>query len=193
MNLPDWQSKSPEDVLAYLSAESILYEDHQLWTWAGIAQVTGDEGASALCNKLIELNKLWAVHQLGGAGLDLANDEIQQQLYYMHSIGVPGMADLASSVKRYYSPLVYYNISADISVVTQTMQELLNPPVPDEISHEILLSANRQSNGELNVFASVTKVYIRDGNVISKDPPVTIVNGDLRLMIQPIIEGLNNG
>ncbi len=104
-SVADWQNKTAEEIYAELSAPSILIEDKELYTWAGIATVCGDEAASALCSKLIEFGKVWAVHQLGGKGLDLSNEDIQQQLYYLDSIGVPNMALLAQHVKKAVSPL----------------------------------------------------------------------------------------
>lgn len=116
-SVPDWQNKTPEQIYATLSDASISVADHSLYTWAGVAVIAGDAGASALCSKLIEFGKLWAVHQLGGAGLDLANEEIQQQLYLLDSLGVPGMAALAQHVRRYVSPLQQAGIEATVDDV----------------------------------------------------------------------------
>ena len=116
-SVPDWQNKTPQQIYATLSDASILVEDHRFYTWAGVALVAGDAGASALCAKLIEFGKLWAVHQLGGAGLDLANEEIQQQLYLLDSLGVPGMAALAQHVRHYVSPLQQAGIEATLADV----------------------------------------------------------------------------
>jgi hypothetical protein len=115
--IPDWQNKTPQELHAELSAPSVLVEDHELYTWAGVALVCGDDGASALCSKLIEFGKLWAVHQLGGRGLDMASDEVQQQLYYLDSIGVPNMAKLAQAVKRSISLLEQSGIEATVEEV----------------------------------------------------------------------------
>lgn len=116
-SIPDWQNKTPEQLHAVLSDSSILVTDNRLYTWAGVALIAGDAGASAMCSRLIEFGKLWAVHQLGGAGLDLSNDEIQQQLYLLDSLGVPGMTALAQHVRHYISPLQQAGIEATLDDV----------------------------------------------------------------------------
>ena len=116
-SIPDWQNKTPQQLHAVLSDSSILVTDNRLYTWAGVALIAGDAGASAMCSRLIEFGKLWAVHQLGGAGLDLSNDEIQQQLYLLDSLGVPGMAALAQHVRHTVSPLQAAGIEATVDDV----------------------------------------------------------------------------
>jgi hypothetical protein len=116
-SVPDWQSKTPEQLLASLRDPSVLVEDHDLYTWAGVAGVIGDVGASALCDTLIAAGKLWAVHQFGGRGLDLANPEIQQQLYYLDSLGIPGMETLALHVRRQVSKLQQAGIDTTVEEV----------------------------------------------------------------------------
>ncbi|NBW19788.1 MAG: hypothetical protein EBR82_68625 [Caulobacteraceae bacterium] len=116
-SVPDWQTKTPEQLLASLRDPSVLVEDHDLYTWAGVAAVIGDVGASALCDALIAAGKLWAVHQFGGRGLDLSNPEIQQQLYYLDSVGVPGMETLALHVRRQVSKLQQAGIETTVAEV----------------------------------------------------------------------------
>jgi hypothetical protein len=116
-SVPSWSTKTPEAIYDELNDASILLEDHELYTWAGVSEVIGDVGASALCDALIAGNKLWAVHQLGGRGLDLANPEIQQQLYYLDSMGVPGMATLALHVRRQVSKLQQAGIETTVAEV----------------------------------------------------------------------------
>lgn len=192
-SVPDWQNKTPEQLHATLSDASILVEDHSLYTWAGVAVIAGDAGASALCSKLIEFGKLWAVHQLGGAGLDLANEEIQQQLYLLDSLGVPGMSALAQHVHKYISPLQQAGIEATVEQVAEALDDLLNPSVPDATSYEVLLSANRQANGDLNAVAVVTPVFLRDGRIVRRGEPVRQINGAIRDAVLPLIDGLIGG
>lgn len=123
--VPDWQNKTPQQLHAVLSDPSILVTDNRLYTWAGVAQVAGDAGAAALCSKLIEFGKLWAVHQLGGAGLDLSNDEIQQQLYLLDSLGVPNMATLAEHVHKYISVLQQAGIEATVDDVALAQRKAI--------------------------------------------------------------------
>lgn len=104
-SIPGWQNKTAEEIYSILSTESIVREDNQNYTWAGVATICGEEAASALYSKLEELGKRWAILQLGGTGLSLSHPEIQQQLYYLDSIGVPNMAILAQHVRKVISPL----------------------------------------------------------------------------------------
>jgi len=116
-SVPNWTTKTAAQIYAELSDATILIEDHDLYTWAGVAQIAGDAGASALCDKLIEFDKLWAVHQFGGRGLDLSLPEIQQQLYFLDALGVPGMAALAQHVRRFVSPLDQAGMSTNVDEI----------------------------------------------------------------------------
>jgi hypothetical protein len=113
----NWQNKTAAEIHAELSDATVPVEDHELYTWAGVALIAGDEGASALCSALIQGGKLWAVHQLGGKGLDLASDEVQQQLLYLDFAGVPNMAKLAAAVKRSISRFEEAGIEATVEEV----------------------------------------------------------------------------
>lgn len=191
--IPDWQTKTPEQLLAALSDPSILVEDHSLWTWAGIASVAGDAGASVLHQKLTEMGKGWVIAQLGGAGLDLANEEIQQQLYCFDSIGVPGMATLALATRKQISQLEQSGLTATVQEVAEALDDLLNPAVPDQHSFEVLLSVNRGPNGEMNAYACVTPIGLRDGKVVQRGEPIRHMNGALRDLVAPVIDELMRG
>jgi len=192
-SVASWQTKTPEQLLAALSDPSVLVLDSRLYTWAGVAAIAGDAGASALCSKLIEFGKLWAVHQLGGTGLDLSNEEIQQQLYFLDSVGVPGMIALAQTARKHVSPLEQAGLDATVEQVAEALDDLLHPTVPDTESFEVLLSVNRQADGSMNAFASVTPVGLRDGRVVQRGEPVRHINGALRDAVQPLIDELMRG
>lgn len=148
-SVPSWQTKTPEQLLAALSDPSILVEDNRLYTWAGVAAIAGDAGASALCEKLIEFGKLWAVHQLGGAGLNLSNEEIQQQLYYLESIGVPGMAALALAARRHISPLEQAGMTATVQEIRSIVDSLLLAIEWAAIQNELIAPAASESKQAL--------------------------------------------
>lgn len=191
--IPDWQNKTPEQLHVALSAQSIMVVDNDQYTWAGVASVIGSENAEALRLALESNGMGWAVHQLGGSGLKLSDDLVQGALLALDQAGVPGMLTLANHVKKQVSPLAQANLTATVADVAEALDDLLNPTVPDAQSHEVLLSANRQANGELNVFASVTPVFLRDGKIISRGAPTRLVNGELRDRVLPLIEELLNG
>ena len=191
-SVPDWQSKTPEQLFASLSDPSVLVEDHDLYTWAGVAEVIGDVGASALCDALIAAGKLWAVHQFGGRGLDLANPEIQQQLYYLDSVGVPGMETLALHVRRQVSMLQQAGIETTVAEVAAALDQL-TPQPDDVVAKQILLSVNSQIDGNLSASATVIEVTTRNGEVIRTSAPQVIVNGPLLDLVAPVVEALCNG
>jgi hypothetical protein len=116
-SIPNWQSQSPESIYETLAAKTILIEDHDLYTWAGVAVIAGDVGATALCDALVAGGKLWAVHQFGGRGLDLSMPEVQQQLLYLDSVGVPGMRALAEHVRHFVSSLEQAGIETTVAEV----------------------------------------------------------------------------
>ncbi len=115
--VPNWDAKTAQQVFDELSAATVPYVDNELWTWAGIAAIAGDTGASAMCEALIASGRLWAVHQLGGKGLDLSRDDIQGQLMQLHAAGVPGMQSVALAVKRNISKLEQAGITTTVSEV----------------------------------------------------------------------------
>jgi hypothetical protein len=116
-SIDDWNAKTPSQLHSELTAESIPYRDRTLWTWAGIASVAGNAGAEGLRIALEANNMGWAVHQLGGIGMDLSLDEIQQTLYLLDASGVPGMEEVALAVKRNISKLQQAGITATLSQV----------------------------------------------------------------------------
>lgn len=116
-SIDDWQTKTASQLYSELSAENIPYRDRSLWTWAGIALVAGNVGAEGLRLALEQNNMGWAVHQLGGIGMDLSLDEIQQTLYLLDANGVPGMEDVALAVKRNVSKLQQAGITATLAQV----------------------------------------------------------------------------
>jgi hypothetical protein len=106
----DYNNLSDSEVWNILNIKNILFADEEPWTWAGIAEVVGNQGAEELRIALTNGGMGWAVHQLGGKGINLSKDDVQNALYYLHSIGVPGMAALAMTVKRNISALEKFNI-----------------------------------------------------------------------------------
>jgi hypothetical protein len=77
-----------------------------------------------------------------------------------------------------------------------SMEEIevaLVPPVPDQQSHEVLLTVNRQPDGTTLAMARVTPVGLINGVVVTRGEPRVIVNGDLSDIVTPILEGLIDG
>lgn len=110
--VPDWQNKTAAEILTALQAETIPFIDPQQWTWAGVALVAGPDGAEGL-RMALDANQLgWAVHQLGGSGLQLSADSVQPILYAFAQAGVPNMEALARYVKRNISVIERDNLGS---------------------------------------------------------------------------------
>ena len=119
-SIDDWQSKTDQQLHDALHAETIQYQDHEQWTWAGVAETGGNACAEGLRIALEANNMGWAVHQLGGSGLDLSLDRIQSALYALweDGDGVPNLNLVALAVKRMISPLEDAGITATLSQVS---------------------------------------------------------------------------
>jgi len=111
--IPGWQTKSAESVLADLQAETICFENGDSFTWKGLASVYvpdtgrrfGAEGNRALQNVLEQQGDKWLISQLA-TGVPIIDDEVQQTFYLLDQAGfVPGARYLAREVKRTISLL----------------------------------------------------------------------------------------
>ena len=118
-NISNWQSKSPQEILVLLQAETILFVDPQKWTWGGLADVFipetgkrfGRDGNKLLQDILLAQGEQWLVSQLSN-GISLIDDEIQATLYLLDSSGlVPGANHIARAVKRNISLLEQNKLS----------------------------------------------------------------------------------
>jgi|688.fasta_scaffold479725_1 hypothetical protein len=126
--IQDWQSKSPQEILGLLQAETIPFFDPQKWTWGGLAEVFipetgkrfGREGNKLLQNILLAQGDQWLISQLSN-GISLIDDEIQGTLYLLDSSGlVPGAKHIARAVKRNISLLEQNKL------LVPSLQELSN-------------------------------------------------------------------
>jgi hypothetical protein len=118
--IDDWQNKTDQQLYDTLHDETIQYQDHTLWTWAGVASTGGNECAEGLRIALDANDMGWAVHQLGGSGLDLSLDPIQAALYalWANGAGVPNLNLVALAVKRMISVLENAGLTATLSQVS---------------------------------------------------------------------------
>lgn len=63
----------------------------------------------------------------------------------------------------------------------------------DSTSHEVLLSANRSHDGTLRVVARITEVELKNGQVLRRGTPQTVMSDELKTAVSAIVEGLING
>jgi hypothetical protein len=111
--IPGWNTKSTQEILNALQVESIPFENHENFTWKGLASVWipetgmrfGAEGNRALQNVLEQQGDRWLISQLA-TGIPIIDDEVQQTFYLLDQAGfVPGARHLAREVKRNISLL----------------------------------------------------------------------------------------
>ena len=79
-----------------ITAPSVTVTDDQLYTWAGVALLVGPVGAESLRVALEQNGMDWVVHQLGGSGIQLSNELVQQALLGFSQAGVSGCSILAA-------------------------------------------------------------------------------------------------
>lgn len=153
--------KIAAELVALLNAQTVEVVDEQLYTWAGIALIAGPDGAENFRIALEANGMGWAVHQLGGSGLQLSHPLTQQALTAFAAANVPGSALLKAAGIHYVSP---YVSDGGIGLVTeQQVQAELNV---------ILLQAQKQqlleSGAEVwNSFVNAVDAWDGVG-----DPPV---------------------
>lgn len=111
--IPDWQSKTSQEILDLLQVEDIPYLNNEDFTWKGIASVWipesnkrfGREGNKLLQDILLQQGETWLVNQLA-VGIALTDDEIQATFEALDASGlVPGARHIAREVKRNISLL----------------------------------------------------------------------------------------
>ncbi|NDE91605.1 MAG: hypothetical protein EB059_10835 [Alphaproteobacteria bacterium] len=117
-SVPGWNDKTPEEIYDFLAAPTVEISDPAFWTWAGIEKFGGADCAQELCAFLKANGKEHMIYQLGGKGLVISDNDVQQMLYYLHSIGKPGMLTLALMGKRTISALEASGISTSIEEIS---------------------------------------------------------------------------
>jgi hypothetical protein len=96
--------ESPQAAYNAITSPTIEVRDDDLYTWAGVALVGGPVAAESLRIALEQNGMGWAVHQLGGSGLQLSNPLVQGALLQLAQAGVPGCAELASTGISFVTP-----------------------------------------------------------------------------------------
>ena len=87
-----------------ITTPSIEVRDDQLYTWSGVALTIGPQAAEGLRLALLANGLGWVVHQLGGLGIQLSNELVQQALLGFAQAGLPGCADLAAKGISHITP-----------------------------------------------------------------------------------------
>jgi hypothetical protein len=120
----DYKNKTAENIFNILNDKNIEVTDNDFWTWAGIAELIGNESTEMLRIALTSNGMGWAVHQLGGKGLPLSRMDIQTALYRLNDAGIPGMEFLAKHTRRIESILEKYKISTTLEEIEEIKKQI---------------------------------------------------------------------
>ena len=189
-------------VIELLSTPTIQKLNDTAWTIGLIQSELGSEIAekvAAVMKIAGDTNPIVsaAFIAISTVGLQFYSEDRQQMIEQLGLAGGMSTEEISSLKhlgKKILSPLEEHGLPVpSVAEVQQAWQDFINPPVPDTQSFEVLLSVNRQADGSMNAFASVTPVLLRDGKVLSRGEPVRHVNGALRDAVQPLIDELMRG
>ncbi len=199
-NVPNYQSLSAQEIQDYLGQQLQVandkvytvkdFEDMVVsgsFTLDEVNQILGTLQSTPLFNSAY-------IAMSTGSGLELASPARQQLVSSMADAA--GWGDelknkvLALGVKSVYQ---YEQMGLGSLPGVEEIEAALVPVIPDEQSHEVLLTVNKQVDGTVLAMARVTPVAIKDGQIVSRGEARVVVNGDLIAIVNPILEGLING
>jgi len=137
-----WNGKAASEVMSLANAESVEVVDDQMYTWAGVAEIVGPVGAEALRLALDANGVGWAVHQLGGSGVQLSHPLVQSMLLGFAQANVPGCAELAAVGIHNESP--WKNAGGESDVTLQESEDaVLSVNTSDRITNASALARER--------------------------------------------------
>ena len=79
-----------------ITTPSVVVEDSQFYTWAGIGDVVGEDATQPILEALKANRQEAFIYQLGGKGIQLHLPKVQAMLLLFAQGGVPGCAALAA-------------------------------------------------------------------------------------------------
>jgi len=123
-NIPGWETKTVDEITSALNSQSIKVEDHEPYTWAGVALLVGPVATETLRETLDAQGLGWVVYQLGGAGIRLNNPLVQQALLGFAQAGVLGASDLAAKGMHYVSPAMQHGLTVTPETVATALESL---------------------------------------------------------------------
>ena len=85
----EFDANDDAGVVSTLNAQSIDVVDEELYTWAGVALYAGPEAAEGFRIALDANGMGWAIHQLGGSGLQISNPMVKGAVEQFVAGGLP--------------------------------------------------------------------------------------------------------
>jgi hypothetical protein len=156
--IPDWEKMTAEQVFSALTTPVIEIRDDQQYTWAGVAILAGPEAAEGLRMALEQNGMGWAVHQLGGSGLQLSHPLTQQVLTAFEK-AIPALTILKNKGIHYISLGERYELSFVLDDVEASLDA-----IKFEESKQVLM---RDAANRYNAFIDAIDDWDGSGN-----PPV---------------------
>lgn len=120
-SVPNWESKTPSQILGELSQPSELYVDDSWWSLLGMASVIGDSEMPSVIALLESVGLGWAVSQAAGRGIPLGEEALNAKL---RLLGDPRLDAIANATRRNISVLDKHGITADVAAFTEAVHEL---------------------------------------------------------------------
>ena len=85
-----------QDAFDAITTPSIVLEDRDFYTWAGIGDVAGEDATQPILEAMKANRQEAFIYQLGGKGIQLHLPKVQAMLLLFAQGGVPGCAALAA-------------------------------------------------------------------------------------------------
>lgn len=194
--VPSYESLTAEEIYDYLT-QSVTIPNMRGWTPTAMEKEGGLSGS--------EVDLLLETLRLAGGrgasaftwlstnpdGLELGSDE-RQEMIDAFSVGgqwesqIPGMTARVKALGRSMMKR-YQQLGLSELPTTEQIEDALNPDFDAE-SQEVLLTLNRQADGQTATFMRVTPVKLRNGIVVDRGESQNVFSGELLDQIKALIE-----
>ena len=186
------EGKTPDEIAVLLREQNVRVDNNQAWTLGLIETTLGEDTAMTLAGVIqqaSQTNPLMAsaFTAMSTTGIELHSDARQAMIEQIGTAA--GMtADQIAQVKAL--GVTYEAIDPDAT--PESVQALIDAEsvASDETRHEVLLSANRSTSGEVRVVARVTAVEFLDGQPLRRGVTQSVNTPELTAAIEAIVEGL---
>jgi hypothetical protein len=186
------EGKTPDEIAVLLREQNVRVDNNQAWTLGLIETELGEDTAMTLAGVIqqaSQTNPLMAsaFTAMSTTGIELYSDSRQAMI---ETIGTAaGMtADQIAQVKAL--GVTYQAIDPDAT--PESVQALINAEsvASDETRHEVLMSVNRSTSGEVRIIARVTAVEFLDGQPLRRGVTQSVNTPELTAAIEAIVGGL---
>jgi len=150
-----------QDAFDAITTPSVVVEDTQFYTWAGIGDVAGEDATQPILEALKANRQEAFIYQLGGKGIQLHLPKVQSMLLLFAQGGVPGCAALAakgrSVIASWQSAGITQPTLSDVETAFAVVQaELAKEAIRswlDAIYNQIGTSEEAEAIAELRLIA----------------------------------------